>query len=72
MAARKSERPLRPDNATRSEEARDATVRSGADREPTPEEERLADSNAPDPEGAEHEREMAERGAAQRGEGRIA
>ena len=37
----------------------------------TPEEERLADEHALDPEVAEHEREMAERGEKQEGEGRI-
>ena len=42
-----------------------------ADRMPTPEEERLAEKNKLDPEVAKHEKEMAERGVAQKGEGKI-
>ena len=38
---------------------------------PTPEEERQAEESELDPEVAEHEREMLERGAAQEGEGRL-
>ncbi|MBV8949727.1 MAG: hypothetical protein JOZ99_02545 [Actinobacteria bacterium] len=60
-----------PSRATRDEEAREAQTRAGAPEKPTPEEERLADSNRLDPEVAEHEREMTERGANQKGEGRL-
>jgi hypothetical protein len=61
----------RPSQATRDEEARDAGVAHEADREPTKEEAALADEHELDPETAKHEREMAERGANQRGEGRV-
>jgi hypothetical protein len=60
-----------PDSATREEEAREARTPAGAPQQPTPEEERAADSNKLDPEVAEHEREMGERGANQQGEGRL-
>lgn len=60
-----------PDARTREEEARDARVPPGATEVPTAEEERLAEKIRLDPEVAEHEREMAERGAHQRGEGRV-
>jgi hypothetical protein len=41
------------------------------DREPTPDEEAVAETLELDPEVVEHEKEMAERGANQKGEGRI-
>lgn len=47
---------------------------AGADRPPTPDEERLADEAAEDvdlEEVAEHYQDMAERGSHQHGEGRI-
>ncbi len=49
----------------------DADVKAGADRMPTPEEERVAESTEIDESVAENEREMAKRGANQKGEGRI-
>ena len=60
----------RPSDATRAEEARDAQVRSGSDE---------IDSSAATPDDdtavagdvAEHYEEMIERGAAQKGEGRL-
>jgi hypothetical protein len=68
----------RPSKETRAEEEREARAPHVADRPPTPEEEELADESANDPEAvavqadvAEHEREMAKRGANQQGEGRI-
>jgi hypothetical protein len=61
----------RPDRGTREEEARDARVTAGADRQPTPDEEQIADAQELDPEVAEHYQEMIERGADQQGEGRI-
>jgi hypothetical protein len=66
-----AKKPIRPDAATKAEERQDAHVPAGADREPTPEESALAEEHSVDPKAAEHEREMAERGANQKGEGRI-
>ncbi len=65
------EQPTRPTSETRDAERQEATVPGRADREPTDEEAALADEHELDPDVAEHEREMAERGASQRGEGRI-
>jgi hypothetical protein len=50
----------------------DAEKKAGADRMPTPEEERAAERNELDESVIEHEKEMAERGVNQKGEGRIA
>jgi hypothetical protein len=61
----------RPDEQTRQAERAEAGTEAGADRMPTPDEERVADSLESDPEVAEHYEEMAERGANQKGEGRI-
>jgi hypothetical protein len=61
----------RPSEQTRNAERSDASVHSGADRMPTPDEEQIADSLENDPEVAQHYEEMAERGAKQPGEGRI-
>jgi hypothetical protein len=66
-----SEQPTRPNDETRATEREDADRRAGADRQPTPDEEQRAESESLDPEVAEHEREMAERGANQKGEGRL-
>ena len=60
-----------PSQETRSEERKDAQVKAGPDREPTPDEEALADELEVDPEAAANYEEMAERGANQKGEGRI-
>ena len=57
-----------PDAPTR---AADRDPHTDAGRDPTPEEERLADENELDPSVAEHEEEMLERGAHQQGEGRL-
>lgn len=46
-------------------------MKPGADRPPTPEEERSADKNPLQEGVAAHEEEMAERGAHQKGEGRV-
>ena len=65
------EQPTRPTSDTRATEREEAERAAGADREPTPEEEKIADSQ-PLPEGvSEHEREMVERGRNQEGEGRV-
>jgi hypothetical protein len=61
----------RPDQQTREAERAEAEQHASAGRMPTPEEEAAADHNQPDEEVAEHEREMAERGAHQKGEGRL-
>jgi hypothetical protein len=61
----------RPSEQTRAAERTEASVHAGADRMPTPEEEQIADSLERDPDVTEHEKEMAERGAKQKGEGRI-
>ena len=61
----------RPDEETRQAERAEADTEAGADRMPTPDEERAADSLESDPEVAKHYEEMAERGANQKGEGRI-
>lgn len=61
----------RPSPTTRDAERAEAEVHAQPDRLPTPEEEAKAEENELDPEVAEHEREMLERGAEQRGEGRL-
>jgi hypothetical protein len=66
-----ADQPTRPSSETHAAEARDARTASGADREATPDEAAIADEHEVDPDVAEHEREMAERGANQRGEGRL-
>ena len=57
-----------PSRATRDEETRDAQVRAGADEI---DESVSVDDAEADPEVAEHYEEMTERGAKQRGEGRL-
>ncbi len=59
------------DQATRSEEAQEATAAHTADRPPTAEEEAAAEGNTLDPEVAAHEREMDRLGAEVKGEGEI-
>jgi hypothetical protein len=62
----------RPDDETRKTEREDAKVRAGSDRPPTPEEEAVADElPGIDDEVSDSYKEMAERGAKQKGEGRI-
>jgi hypothetical protein len=62
----------RPSAETRAAEREEADRAAGADRQPTPEEERDAErAGRPSPETIAHEEEMAERGANQKGEGRI-
>ncbi len=61
-------RPTRPSPATRAEEERDARVGAGPDEiEDAPD----PTSDEVDEEVAEHYEEMIERGAEQRGEGRL-
>ena len=66
-----SDKPTRPSPETREAERAEAKKGAAADREPTPEEEKIADSLELDPDVAEHEREMLERGAHQKGEGKL-
>jgi hypothetical protein len=61
----------RPNDQTRKTEEEDARVPARADREPTEAEEKAAEDLEADPAVAEHEEEMAERGAKQKGEGRL-
>lgn len=58
-------------DATRQEEEREAKRAAGADRAPTPEEEAAAEGQQVDPDVRENVREAVERGANQKGEGRI-
>jgi hypothetical protein len=60
-----------PNDETRAAERDEAKRAAGADRMPTREEDAAADELELDPEVARHEREMAERGAHQEGEGRL-
>ena len=61
----------RPSRETREAERAEADAPHDADRAPTPEEESVAAETTLDPAVAEHEREMADRGSRQEGEGRI-
>jgi hypothetical protein len=59
------------DEATKSEEAREAGAAHTADRPPTADEEAAAEGNTLDPGVAEHEKEMGKIGAEVKGEGEI-
>ena len=61
----------RPNEATREAERDEARTTAQADREPTPEEAAAAETNELDEGVAENYAEMAERGAKQKGEGRL-
>ena len=63
--------PTRPTDRTREAEREEAKTTSHADREPTEEEAKIAEGTTLDPKVSEHEKEMAERGANQKGEGRL-
>lgn len=65
-------RTTEPDEETRAFEEGDARTTAHADDMPTAEEEAAAErAGRPEPSTGEHYREMAERGAATQGEGRI-
>jgi hypothetical protein len=66
-----SDEPTRPSPETRAAERDEAQTTAHADRAPTPEEERLAETRDVDRNAAEYEKEMNERGAKQKGEGRL-
>jgi len=61
----------KPSPETRAAEREEASAPHAPDREPTADEEAVADELDVDPEVAESYEEMAERGANQKGEGRI-
>jgi hypothetical protein len=61
----------RPSEDTVEEEEAEARHGHEPDRPPTPEEEEAAEEQRSDPSVAEHEKEMQERGAHQKGEGRL-
>jgi hypothetical protein len=61
----------RPNPDTRAAERADAQREAGADPAPTEDEEARADALELDPDVTEHEAEMLERGAHQKGEGRL-
>ncbi|HET6794001.1 MAG TPA: hypothetical protein VFH45_06145 [Acidimicrobiales bacterium] len=61
----------RPSDTTRQAEAAQARTDHSADRPPTDDEARAAESNDLDPQAAAAAKEATERGAAQKGEGRI-
>ncbi len=64
--------PTNPSRMTRDEEAADAQVHAQPDEMPTPEEERAAErAGDPDPEVERNYEEAIERGARQKGEGRL-
>jgi hypothetical protein len=64
-----ADQPTRPSSETRDEEARDAQVTAGADTKDlsvtAPDDAKVDESVS------EHEKDMAERGAHQKGEGRL-
>lgn len=61
----------KPNAETRATEREEANAPHVSDREPTADEASSAEVLELDPEVAKHEKEMAERGAKQKGEGRI-
>jgi hypothetical protein len=61
----------KPTAETRAAEREEMDARHEPDRAPTPDEEAVAETLELDPDVVEHEKEMAERGAKQKGEGRI-
>jgi hypothetical protein len=61
----------KPSPETRAAERDEAGTAHAPDRPPTAEEEAAAGDRTADPDVAEHYEEMAERGADQKGEGRI-
>jgi hypothetical protein len=62
---------IKPDDATRQEGAKEAQAEHKPDRMPTPEEEQEAEKNQLDPNAAKAYEEAIERGANQKGEGRL-
>lgn len=62
-----------PTSSNAAAEAADASSDHDADREPTPDEEQVAEDQASkvDPKVSDYEKEMARKGADAKGEGRI-
>lgn len=65
------DRPTQPSRKTRAAEREEAEQPAGADRMPTEAEEHLAEEHPVNESVAENAEEMYERGARERGEGRI-
>ncbi len=63
--------PTKPDAKTRETERAQAKTKAQPDDMPTPEEERAAEQHDVDPSVRERAQEMTERGANQKGEGRV-
>jgi hypothetical protein len=63
--------PTKPDAGTRETERAEAETPARPDRMPTSEEEKAAEGHEVDPSVRKHAQEMAERGAEQKGEGRV-
>jgi hypothetical protein len=61
----------RPSRATKPAERGEAKSRPSSGPAPTPADEAAADENELDPDVREHYEEMTERGAHQKGEGRV-
>jgi hypothetical protein len=61
----------KPSPETRAAEREEADARHDPDRPPTADEDAAAEDLELDPDAAKHYEEMAERGANQKGEGRI-
>jgi hypothetical protein len=62
----------KPDERTRAAEAADSQTHAAPDEPPTPEEEAAAErAGSPGDDVAEHYKEMTQRGAKQKGEGRL-
>jgi hypothetical protein len=66
-----NDKPTRPSSETRAAERDDAKHPAGAGRDASPDEAARADDHELGADVAEHEREMNERGAQQKGEGRV-
>ena len=65
-------KPTRPSGSTRDAEAADAQVHASPDDMPTPDEEEAAErAGAPSEDVKESYKDSAERGASQKGEGRL-
>lgn len=71
MSTDKSADQTRPSDATRASEQKAAHADHTPDRSPSRDEEQAAEKNRMSPETAERYKEMAERGASQKGEGRL-
>jgi hypothetical protein len=71
LTSSSEKQPTRPSERTRDAERSDARTTAHADRLPTDEEAELAEREELDPRVADNYEEMLERGAHQKGEGRV-